>query len=268
MRYSPTSIPAPSAERAAAERAGASALSEVAAARGIGGATSSLAVLSAAVVTLAVCAAPLVGAIAVAGCATTTAARVEGPAGIRGVQARGAAIYTIPAEGGVLLVDTGADEAALRALIGQREVLAVLVTSGRPERTALASLLPSVPFLVARQDVPAVKNAVGHAAPRIVVPVESGEPQSKGGRVARAIRLPGAGPGATAWLVDGVLFGGEAFERRSDGALALASWFTGSDEEAAHAALARLAFYDFDILLAADGRVDDAKEKVGALAAR
>jgi hydroxyacylglutathione hydrolase len=148
------------------------------------------------------------------------------------VSSAGSYLYAARAGTHVLLFDTGADPAghgiddALSALhAGRGDVSDLFVTHAHPDHLAGAPGLPSAKVHLGEADVAV---AEGHAQPdklavRLVAkaqgisPVTVGAPLSGvaavdvgGGKVVKALPVPGHTPGSYAFLYDGVLFVGDS----------------------------------------------------------
>lgn len=149
------------------------------------------------------------------------------PGGIEGVCSRGTIAWVVPVDdGGVVLVDTGYDDEAraVRHVVKERKIHAILLTHGHVDHAAGTSSLDA-PVWIGRADAPAVQGRpvfrslyprLGEAAGGVptakgpVHVVDGGEVLRFGDRTFRAIAMPGHTDGSVGWLLDDVLFGGDA----------------------------------------------------------
>jgi hydroxyacylglutathione hydrolase len=146
--------------------------------------------------------------------------------GVEAVCARGTIVWIVPAEGGVVLIDAGFDDEArsVRHAVGDRTVLAVLLTHGHVDHTA-GTLALDAPVFIGTADLPALRGEHQfHAlAPQLgeafggipahngsVQAVEDGAVVALGGRRFVALAMPGHTPGSTAWLLEDIAFVGDA----------------------------------------------------------
>lgn len=197
--------------------------------------------------------------------------------GIEPVCVRATLNYLIPVDGGVVLVDAGFDPAGrvLREAIGERKVLAVLLTHAHIDHRAAAHLFEA-PVYVGAGDVPwfeddrylhAVGPAVGRRLygkpprPRDLRGVADGDVIEVGGARFVAHHVPGHTPGSTVWQFRDVLFTGDAVQRPVDGDhLYPAPWTVSEDVRQAWRSMRRLARLDVKVLLDGHyGRTDDAR---------
>jgi len=171
------------------------------------------------------------------------------PEGIERVFARGSFVYIISANDGVVLVDTGfeRDGASLLAAIGEREVLAVLITHAHPDHTEAAHLFDA-PVYVGRADASlwrseilpealfslAAQRTVGLAPlPENLVEVDDGFSLEVGGKRFSALAVPGHTPGSVVWRHDDLAFTGDAMVNPTGQRLIPTPSFTTDDLEAA-----------------------------------
>jgi glyoxylase-like metal-dependent hydrolase (beta-lactamase superfamily II) len=149
------------------------------------------------------------------------------PGGIVGVCSRGTLAWVVPvADGGVVLVDTGFDDEArsIREVVGARKIHGILLTHGHLDHAAGTASL-AAPVWIGRADAPALfgEPVFRSVWPRLgeflggvpaargpVHVVDGGEVVRFGDRRFVAIAAPGHTDGSVAWLLDDVLFGGDA----------------------------------------------------------
>lgn len=226
-------------------------------------------------------------AVASWGCATLPPAAVtafEAPHGITGHRSAHAFFYVVPVNGGVVLVDCGfdADAVAVKAAVGDRRVLGVLITHGHTDHWAGAAQAHA-PVFIGAKDAPLLtggRHSVGllphigeHQLPRPPLPdeivaIHDGDDVYLGGARFHAIGLPGHTPGSTAWLYKDVLFTGDAVlgER---GSLTLAPQVFSDDATRALRSVLRLKSVAFSTVLDGhNGMTKDAKRALRPLLAR
>ncbi len=153
--------------------------------------------------------------------------RVRGPHGIVGVQSGGAYVWVVPVDDGVVLVDAGLDPQATPVVVelGQRDVLAVLLTHAHGEQIAGLATVTGAPVYVGEADMPLVRGEAvpkGWLArwfwalvdrpepPEDLRPVADGSDLEIGGATFHAVHVPGHTDGSVAWLFEDVLFAGGA----------------------------------------------------------
>ncbi|HMV69133.1 MAG TPA: MBL fold metallo-hydrolase, partial [Myxococcota bacterium] len=155
-------------------------------------------------------------------------------------------VVPLPA-GGVLLVDAGVDPegVALRDGLAARglslaDVRAVLVTHGHPDHVAALRLMPGAEVVAMAEERPFIEGERAFAGPlpslfpaeahgAVTRPARDGERVEIGGRVVEGLLIPGHTPGSAAWLIDGVLFVGDAASADDQGRLVTAPWVFSDD---------------------------------------
>ena len=153
--------------------------------------------------------------------------RLALPGGIEAVCSRGSLSWIVPVDdGGVVLVDTGFDDEAraIKHALRGRRLHAILLTHGHVDHAAGTSSLDA-PVYVGRADAPALRGEhlfdavyplLGEVfagipvAKGVVHEVDDADVFEVGDRRFTAIAMPGHTHGSTAWLLDDVLFGGDA----------------------------------------------------------
>lgn len=162
--------------------------------------------------------------------------------------------------GRAALVDAGddPDAAAILAALAARglapdAVTDILVTHGHRDHVTGAARFPGARIHALAAEAPLVEGRVGARGPitrwlpvaptglRVHDPVEDGARVPLGDLVAEAFALPGHTEGSAAWLVDGVLYLGDAADLTGDGALVSAKWAFTDDPDRALASLRGLA---------------------------
>jgi glyoxylase-like metal-dependent hydrolase (beta-lactamase superfamily II) len=179
------------------------------------------------------------------------------PGGIESVCSRGSITWIVPVDdGGVVLIDTGFDDEAraIRHAVGDRRIHGILLTHAHLDHAAGTSSLDA-PVWVGRADAPALRGEATFPAlyPRLgealggipvakgpIHEVDGGEVVGFGHRRFTAVAVPGHTRGSIAWLLDDVLFGGDAIQApMGDGLYPAPVGFT-EDLVQAYASLRRL----------------------------
>ncbi|HEY4221426.1 MAG TPA: MBL fold metallo-hydrolase [Myxococcota bacterium] len=205
---------------------------------------------------------------------------------VTGVCAAGSLNWIVPVGGDqVVLVDAGFQEsgAILKEAIGSRRLLAVLLTHAHPDHTAAARAL-GVPVFLGSDDVPLLERryvfsavvpwlfAFAAAAPppsADIHGVRDGDVVALGDRRFTAIAMPGHTPGSTAWLVDDMVFTGDAAMAPLGADVWPAPWYVTESEDDAYRSLAHLATFDFATLFDAHfGKLEHAHDAVVAAVRR
>lgn len=202
------------------------------------------------------------------------------PGGIESVCSRGSITWIVPVDdGGVVLIDTGYDDEAraIRHVVKNRKIHAILLTHGHLDHAAGTASLDA-PVWVGRADAPAVRGqpvfrslyprlgeflAGVPMAKGVVHEVDGGEVLRFGDRTFTALSTPGHTDGSVSWLLDDVLFAGDAIQRPTGDALYPAPPGFTVDLVAAYDSMRRLR--DVPVRFIADahyGFVDDASSRL------
>lgn len=180
---------------------------------------------------------------------------------VHGVDTGAAYAWVVPTEHGALLVDTGIDPsiAALRELLSElgltpEDVHTILLTHGHGDHTGGIDAFPNATVYVGAPDLDLV---MGRRAPSATMPwmfamimdppaprvppttVEGGDTVQADDRTATAIAVPGHTAGSTAWVVDDLLFSGDALVAAPEGVALLPALLT-EDGTAAQRSVRRL----------------------------
>jgi hydroxyacylglutathione hydrolase len=160
----------------------------------------------------------------------------------------------------VALVDAGNDaegKAILAELrrrgLGPEAVEIILLTHGHPDHTASCHLFPNATVYADGDELPLLTGRVGSSGPLTqlfgampstctsVRPVKDGDEVPIGTRLARVFAVPGHTSGSAAWLVDGVLYLGDAADASSSGSMLSAKWLFTDNPARARRSLISLA---------------------------
>jgi len=192
---------------------------------------------------IGIVAAVIVVAIAVAGYALFGGlqAATGGPqlgAGIDRVQAGYASAYVLDAGNGqFVLIDAGADNKGTALLqdlqmrhAGADNVIAVLLTHSHPDHIAALPLFTKAAIYATKREVPLAAGQEDFNGPlfrvmgernatpfNVTHPVDDGETFTVGNLQVTAYLVPGHTEGSAAYLVNGVLFVGDAIQFKSNG---------------------------------------------------
>lgn len=202
------------------------------------------------------------------------------PHGIESVCSRGSITWVVPVDdGGVVLIDTGYDDEAraIRHVVKGRKIHAILLTHGHLDHAAGTAALDA-PVWVGRADAPALRGrpvfrslyprlgeflAGVPTAQGVVHEVDGGEVLRFGDRTFTAFSTPGHTDGSVSWLLDDVLFAGDAIQRPTGDALYPAPPGFTVDVVAAYDSMRRLRDVPFRFIADAHyGFVDDAQRRL------
>jgi glyoxylase-like metal-dependent hydrolase (beta-lactamase superfamily II) len=159
----------------------------------------------------------------------------------------------------VVLIDAGNDqngEAVLAELtrrgLGPDAVSTILLTHGHPDHTAAVHLFPNAQVMALEPEVPLVEGRAGSNGPVTrLFPVsptgitvgrvlQGGDVVTVGATPIRVYAVPGHTAGSAAYLVNDVLFLGDAADVESTGSLRGAPWIFSDSQAEDRASLARL----------------------------
>ncbi len=156
----------------------------------------------------------------------------DGP--LVGLNAGGSFAWIIPSDSGVILVDAGwsEDAAEILAEVGDRKIMAVLLTHGHFDHTGGISAFPDVPVYLGPGEEPLLRRQVdpkGWMArmstkmmappvpdPTTVIEFTDGQMLTVDGLAIRAIHTPGHTGGSAMYIWNDVLFSGDSIVGRGD----------------------------------------------------
>jgi glyoxylase-like metal-dependent hydrolase (beta-lactamase superfamily II) len=151
-----------------------------------------------------------------------------------GVNAGGSFAWVIPTDSGVVLVDAGwsGDAAEILAEIGERKVLAILLTHGHFDHTGGLGAFPDVPVYVGPGEEALVRRKIepkGWMArlstkminppipnPSTVIEFVDGQELSFDGVTIRAVHTPGHTDGSAMYIWNDTLFSGDSIVGRGE----------------------------------------------------
>jgi len=151
----------------------------------------------------------------------------------------------------IALVDAGNDKDAKAILaelsrrhLGPDAVTAILITHGHPDHTGGVKMFPQAQVISLEAEKPLVEGRAGAKGPMtrlfpvsptgitVTKTVADGETFMLGPHRVRVFAVPGHTQGSAAYLVDDVLFMGDAADTKSDGTVIGAPWvFSDSQPE-------------------------------------
>jgi hydroxyacylglutathione hydrolase len=180
--------------------------------------------------------------------------------GIRIVQDGHVSVAVVPiGTGEVALIDAGNDKTGApilaelaRRQLGPDAVKFILLTHGHPDHTAAIKVFPGALVMALGPDVALIEGLVGAHGPLTrfmpVAPTDvkvnhafmDGETYMLNQVPVRVFGVPGHTAGSAAYLIDGVLFMGDAADTTSDGTIKLAPWVFSDSQAQDRASLIRL----------------------------
>ncbi len=179
--------------------------------------------------------------------------------GIRIVKDGVVSLAVVPSGNGkVVLVDAGYDKAgkaildelARRHLISDA-VAAILLTHSHPDHISGVDLFPHAEVMALEPELPLLEGHAGWRGPlmrlfprlsgtKVTRVLHDGETVTVGEISARVFAVAGHTPGSVAYLINSVLFLGDAADISNDGKLQDPPWITSDDRVEDRAALVRL----------------------------
>jgi glyoxylase-like metal-dependent hydrolase (beta-lactamase superfamily II) len=180
--------------------------------------------------------------------------------GIRVVKDSIVTIGIVPvATGQVALIDAGNDPAgkAILAALTQRglgpdAVTAILLTHGHQDHTGGIHLFPKAQVMAMKEDVGLVEGTAKPGGPltrlmplqatgvKVSRALQDGDTITLGDVTIRAYAVPGHTQGSAAYLVNGVLFIGDAADMKADGTIQGSAWIFTDDQAQDRASLVNL----------------------------
>ena len=161
--------------------------------------------------------------------------------------------------GEVALIDAGNDKSGkailaelARRQLGSDAVKAILLTHGHPDHTAAILLFPNAPTMALSSEVALVEGRAGAHGPltrlmpvsptglKVTRALQDGETVMLDQVPVRVFAVPGHTAGSAAYLVNGVLFLGDAADATSAGAIKPAAWIFSDSQAQDRASLVHL----------------------------
>jgi glyoxylase-like metal-dependent hydrolase (beta-lactamase superfamily II) len=161
--------------------------------------------------------------------------------------------------GEVALIDAGNDKSGkailaelARRQLGSDAVKAILLTHGHPDHTAAILLFPSAQVMALGAEVALVEGRAGAHGPltrlmpmsptgvKVTRVLQDGETVMLDQVPVRVFAVPGHTAGSAAYLVNGVLFLGDAADATSDGTIKPAPWVFSDSQAQDRASLIHL----------------------------
>ena len=180
--------------------------------------------------------------------------------GIRIVKDGIVSIGLIPlAQGQVAMIDAGTDAMgkAILAELSRRQlspeaVTAIFLTHGHPDHTAGIALFPKAQVMALEKEVPLVEGRAGALGPlprmfpvkptgvTVARALHDGDTVTLGSTQVKVYAVPGHTEGSAAYLVNGVLFLGDAADIASDGTLKDTVWLFSDNQSESRTSLINL----------------------------
>ena len=159
----------------------------------------------------------------------------------------------------VALVDAGNDTSAKAILaelsrrhLGPDAVTAILITHGHPDHTGGVAMFPKAQVIALEAEQPLVEGRAGAKGPltrlfpvrptgiTVTKTVADGDTWMLGPHRVRVFAVPGHTQGSAAYLVDDVLFMGDAADTKSDGTVIGSPWVFSDSQPQDRASLVAL----------------------------
>jgi glyoxylase-like metal-dependent hydrolase (beta-lactamase superfamily II) len=159
----------------------------------------------------------------------------------------------------VALVDAGNDKAATAILaelsrrhLGPDAVTTILITHGHPDHTGGVAMFPRAQVVALGTEAPLIEGRTGAKGPltrlfpvsptgiKVTKLLADGEMIMIGPHTVRAFAVPGHTQGSAAYLVDDVLFMGDAADTKSDGTVIGSPWVFSDSQPQDRASLVAL----------------------------
>lgn len=180
--------------------------------------------------------------------------------GIRIVKDGIVSVAVVPVgQGQVALIDAGNDgegKAILAELsrrqLGRDSVIAILITHGHQDHTAGIKLFPKARVMALEREAGLIEGTEGPHGPvtqlmpvrptgvKVTWPVRDGETATIGQTPVRVFAVPGHTAGSAAYLVNGVLFLGDAADTNDAGEIKKSPWIFSDSQSQDRASLVQL----------------------------
>jgi glyoxylase-like metal-dependent hydrolase (beta-lactamase superfamily II) len=204
------------------------------------------AMVVAAVVALVVAAAAyLFGPIFITGRPPVDGFEVEGIRMLRTAMVSLAVVPVGPNE--VVLIDGGFDASGAAVLtdlsrrnLGPEAVKAILITHGHGDHMGAIQVFPKAEVMALDAEVSMIEGGAQGPPVNVTSPLHDGQTVTIGNTEIRVYAIPGHSPGHAAYVVNGVLFLGDAALVRRDGTLRNAHAFFSEDVDQNRASLIKL----------------------------
>jgi len=216
-----------------------------------------LTVIGVLILLLLLTAAVLIGSAFIGRQAITDGFEIDG---IRIVKDGIVSIAVVPVNANeVALIDAGNDASGKAILaelsrrhLGPEAVTAILLTHGHPDHTAAIRLFGKAQVMALEPDVALVEGTAGAGGPltrlmpvrptgvKVTRALHDGDTVTLGQVAVHVFAVPGHTQGSAAYLVNGVLFLGDAADMYNDGAMKGSAWIFTDNQAQDRASLVRL----------------------------
>ena len=162
-------------------------------------------------------------------------------------------------ESEIALVDAGNDKSAKAILaeltrrhLGPDAVTTILITHGHPDHTSGVAMFPKAQVIALETEKPLIEGHAGASGPltrlapvsptgiTVAKTVADGDTFMLGSHRVRVFAVPGHTQGSAAWLIDDVLFMGDAADVKGDGTLIGSPWIFSDSQPQDRASLVAL----------------------------